>query len=88
VLKVQKSYYNKIWRIIIDLPYNTRAVSKPDTLKENSRLRKRIGDKNEEGYLMKEGMFRKIVKTAAISLQLAKHDVPCCFWQKILKLMG
>ncbi len=63
VLKVlQKSYYNKIKCIIIDPPYNTGSDSfiYPDKFKENkAEYEKRIGDKDEEGYLMKEGMFRK-----------------------------
>jgi adenine-specific DNA-methyltransferase len=63
VLKVlQKSYYNKIKCIIIDPPYNTGSDSfiYPDSFKENKAdYEKRIGDKDEEGYLMKEGMFRK-----------------------------
>lgn len=63
VLKVlQKSYYGKIKCIIIDPPYNTGNDSfiYPDSFKENKTdYEKRIGDKDEEGYLMKEGMFRK-----------------------------
>lgn len=63
VLKVlQKSYYNKIKCIIIDPPYNTGSDSfiYPDKFKENkAEYEKRIGEKDEEGYLMKEGMFRK-----------------------------
>jgi adenine-specific DNA-methyltransferase len=63
VLKVlQKSYYGKIKCIIIDPPYNTGSDSfiYPDSFKENKAdYEKRIGDKDEEGYLMKEGLFRK-----------------------------
>ena len=63
VLKVlQKSYYNKVKCIIIDPPYNTGSDSfiYPDSFKENkSEYEKRIGEKDEEGYLMKEGIFRK-----------------------------
>jgi len=63
VLKVlQKSYYNKIKCIIIDPPYNTGNDSfiYPDSFKENLEdYEKRVGEKNEEGYLMKEGLFRK-----------------------------
>jgi adenine-specific DNA-methyltransferase len=46
VLKVlQKAYYGKVY---------------PDSFKENKAdYEKRIGDKDEEGYLMKEGLFRK-----------------------------
>lgn len=63
VLKVlQKSYYNKIKCIIIDPPYNTGSDSfiYPDSFKESKEeYQKRIGEKDEDGYLMKEGMFRK-----------------------------
>ena len=63
VLKVlQKSYYGKVKCIIIDPPYNTGSDSfiYPDSFKENKAdYEKRVGDKDEEGYLMKEGMFRK-----------------------------
>jgi len=63
VLKVlQKSYYGKIKCIIIDPPYNTGNDSfiYPDSFKENKAdYEKRVGDKDEEGYLMKEGLFRK-----------------------------
>ena len=63
VLKVlQKSYFNKVKCIIIDPPYNTGSDSfiYPDSFKENKAdYEKRVGDKDEEGYLMKEGMFRK-----------------------------
>lgn len=63
VLKVlQKSYYGKVKVICIDPPYNTGNDSfiYPDSFKENKTdYEKRIGDKDEEGYLMKEGLFRK-----------------------------
>ena len=63
VLKVlQKSYYGKVKCIIIDPPYNTGNDSfiYPDSFKENrADYDKRIGVKDEEGYLMKEGYFRK-----------------------------
>lgn len=63
VLKVlQKAYYGKVKCIIIDPPYNTGNDSfiYPDSFKENkAEYEKRIGDKDEEGYLMKEGLFRK-----------------------------
>jgi len=63
VLKVlQKSYYNKVKCIIIDPPYNTGNDSfiYPDSFKENKTdYEKRIGDKDEEGFLMKEGFFKK-----------------------------
>ena len=63
VLKVlQKSYYGKIKCIITDPPYNTGNDSfiYPDSFKESKEdYQKRIGEKDEEGYLLKEGMFRK-----------------------------
>jgi len=63
VLKVlQKSYYNKIKCIEIDPPYNTGNDSfiYPDSFKESKEeYQKRIGEKDSEGFLMKEGMFRK-----------------------------
>ncbi len=63
VLKVlQKAYYNKVKCIIIDPPYNTGSDSfiYPDKFSEKKEdYLKRIGDKDEEGYLMKEGLFRK-----------------------------
>src|SRR3972149_10348862 len=63
VLKVlQKAYYGKVKCIIIDPPYNTGGESfiYPDKFSEKKEdYLKRIGDKDEEGYLMKEGLFRK-----------------------------
>ena len=63
VLKIlQKSYFNKIKCIIIDPPYNTGNDSfiYPDRFKESlEEYEKRIGEKDEEGYLVKEGLFRK-----------------------------
>ena len=63
VLKVlQKSYYGKIKMIYIDPPYNTGNDSfvYPDKFSESKEeYLKRIGDKDEEGYLTKEGFFRK-----------------------------
>lgn len=63
VLKaLQKSYYGKIKVIEIDPPYNTGSDSfiYPDKFTEKKEdYLKRIGDKDEEGYLMKEGMFHK-----------------------------
>lgn len=63
VLKVlQKSYYGKVKCIIIDPPYNTGNDSfiYPDKFSEKKEdYLKRIGEKDEEGYLMKEGFFRK-----------------------------
>ncbi len=63
VLKIlQNSYYNQIKCIIIDPPYNTGNDSfiYPDRFKENLEdYEKRTGEKDEEGLLMKEGLFRK-----------------------------
>ncbi len=63
VLKtLQKAYYNKVKCIIIDPPYNTGSDSfiYPDRFSEKKEdYLKRIGDKDEEGFLLKEGMFRK-----------------------------
>lgn len=63
VLKVlQKSYFGKIKMIYIDPPYNTGNDSfiYPDKFEESkSDYLKRIGEKDEEGFLLKEGLFRK-----------------------------
>ena len=63
VLKVlQKSYYGKIKMIYIDPPYNTGNDSfiYPDKFSESKdEYLKRIGDKDEAGYLTKEGFFKK-----------------------------
>lgn len=63
VLKViQKSYYGKVKMIYIDPPYNTGNDSfiYPDKFSESKAdYLKRIGDKDEAGYLTKEGFFRK-----------------------------
>jgi adenine-specific DNA-methyltransferase len=63
VLKVlQKSYYNSVKCVIIDPPYNTGNDSfiYPDRFKENlEEYEKRAGERDEDGYLMKEGLFRK-----------------------------
>lgn len=62
VLKVlQKSYYNKVRVIYIDPPYNTGSDSfiYPDKFSETKEeYLKRLGEKDEEGFLMKEGFFR------------------------------
>jgi len=63
VLKVlQKSYFGKVKLIYIDPPYNTGNDSfiYPDKFSETkAEYEKRVGDKDEEGYLTKDGMFRK-----------------------------
>lgn len=62
VLKVlQKSYYGKIKAICIDPPYNTGSDSfiYPDKFSETKEeYFKRIKEKDEEGFMMKEGLFR------------------------------
>lgn len=63
VLKVlQKAYYGKIKMIYIDPPYNTGNDSfiYPDRFQESKEeYLKRIEEKDEAGYLLKEGLFRK-----------------------------
>lgn len=63
VLKVlQKSYFGKIKMIYIDPPYNTGNDSfiYPDKFSESKEeYLKRIGDKDEDGYMTKDGMFHK-----------------------------
>ncbi len=63
VLKaLQKSYFGKIKMIYIDPPYNTGNDSfiYPDKFSESKEeYQKRIGDKDEEGYMTREGMFHK-----------------------------
>jgi adenine-specific DNA-methyltransferase len=62
VLKVlQKSYYGKVRVICIDPPYNTGTDSfiYPDKFSETKEeYLKRVSEKDDEGYLMKEGFFR------------------------------
>lgn len=63
VLKVlQKSYFGKVKMIYIDPPYNTGNDSfiYPDKFSETKEeYKKRVGDKDEEGYMTKDGMFKK-----------------------------
>ena len=63
VLKVlQKSYFGKVKMIYIDPPYNTGNDSfiYPDKFSETKEeYQKRVGDKDEEGYMTKDGMFKK-----------------------------
>ncbi|MCG7856696.1 site-specific DNA-methyltransferase [Flavihumibacter sediminis] len=62
VLKVlQKSYYGKVKFVSIDPPYNTGTDSfiYPDKFSETKEeYLKRLGEKDDEGYMMKEGLFR------------------------------
>lgn len=63
VLKVlQKSYFGKVKMIYIDPPYNTGNDSfiYPDKFSETKdEYQRRVGDKDEEGHMTKDGMFRK-----------------------------
>lgn len=63
VLKIlQKSYFGKVKMIYIDPPYNTGNDSfiYPDKFFETKEeYMRRVGDKDEDGYVMREGMFRK-----------------------------
>ena len=63
VLKVlQKSYFGKIKMIYIDPPYNTGndKFIYPDKFSETKEdYLSRIGDKDETGYMTREGLFRK-----------------------------
>ncbi|MAW94300.1 MULTISPECIES: site-specific DNA-methyltransferase [unclassified Leeuwenhoekiella] len=63
VLKVlQKSYFGKVKMIYIDPPYNTGNdhFIYPDKFSETkAEYEKRVGDKDEDGYMTKDGMFKK-----------------------------
>ena len=63
VLKIlQKAYYGKIKMIYIDPPYNTGNDSfvYPDKFAESrEEYLKRVNDKDEDGLMIKEGLFRK-----------------------------
>lgn len=63
VLRVlQKSYYGKVKMIYIDPPYNTGNDSfvYPDDYSETlDEYQKRTGEKNEEGYLNKQSLWKK-----------------------------
>lgn len=63
VLKVlQKSYFGKVKMIYIDPPYNTGNDSfiYPDHFSESrEEYMRRVGDKDDEGYMLRDGMFRK-----------------------------
>jgi len=68
VLKVlQKSYYGKVKMIYIDPPYNTGNDSfiYPDKFSETQdEYLKRVGDKDAEGNLIRDGFWRKNSKDA------------------------
>ena len=63
VLKIlQKAYFGKVKMIYIDPPYNTGTDSfiYSDRFAESKdAYLKRVGDKDEMGHLIREGMFRK-----------------------------
>lgn len=63
VLKIlQKAYFGKVKMIYIDPPYNTGNDSfiYPDKFSESrEEYLSRIGDKDEEGLMTREGLFRK-----------------------------
>ena len=63
VLKVlQKSYFGKVKMIYIDPPYNTGNDSfiYPDRFSETKEeYLRRVGDKDEAGYMTHDGMFRR-----------------------------
>ncbi len=63
VLKIlQKSYFGKIKMIYIDPPYNTGndTFIYPDKFSETKEeYLSRIGDKDETGFMIREGLFRK-----------------------------
>lgn len=63
VLKIlQKSYFGKIKMIYIDPPYNTGNDNfiYPDKFSETKEeYLNRIGDKDETGFMTREGLFRK-----------------------------
>lgn len=63
VLKVlQKSYFGKVKMIYIDPPYNTGNDSfiYPDKFSESKdEYMRRVGDKDENGYMVRDAMFRK-----------------------------
>ena len=63
VLKVlQKSYFGKVKMIYIDPPYNTGNDSfiYPDRFAESREdYMRRVGDKDDDGYMLRDGMFRK-----------------------------
>ena len=63
VLRVlQKSYYGKIKMIYIDPPYNTGNDSfvYPDDYSETlDEYQKRTGEKNEQGFLNKQSLWKK-----------------------------
>lgn len=59
---LQKSYYGKVKMIYIDPPYNTGNDSfvYPDKFSESREdYLKRIGDKDAEGNLLRQGVFQK-----------------------------
>lgn len=66
VLKaLQRSYFGKVKMIYIDPPYNTGTDSfiYPDKFSETKEeYQRRVGDKDEAGYMLREGRFAKNTK--------------------------
>lgn len=66
VLKaLQRSYFGKVKMIYIDPPYNTGNDSfiYPDKFSETKEeYQRRVGDKDEAGYMLREGRFAKNTK--------------------------
>ena len=62
-LKVlQKSYFGQVKMIYIDPPYNTGNDSfiYPDKFSETKEeYQRRVGDRDDDGYMTKEGLFRR-----------------------------
>jgi adenine-specific DNA-methyltransferase len=85
VLKVlQKSYFGKVKMIYIDPPYNTGNDSfiYPDKFSETKdEYQRRVGDKDEEGYMTKDGMFRKNSKENG---QYQYDDATVVFGKKLV----
>ena len=63
VLKIlQKSYFDKVKMIYIDPPYNTgndSFIYRDQFSETKAEYQKRVGDKDDEGYMTSEGIFRK-----------------------------
>ncbi len=66
---LQKSYFNKVKMIYIDPPYNTGNDSfiYPDRFSESRpEYQKRVGDRDEDGNLTRDGLFRKNSKESGL----------------------
>ena len=59
---LQKSYFGQVKMIYIDPPYNTGNDSfiYPDKFSETKEeYQWRVGDRDDDGYMTKEGLFRR-----------------------------